>query len=730
MSVQVGQHLVTMHFDDHILVCEPDARMSRPLGQGYFAADTRFVSGYRLKLGGLAPSLLNSSAVLAFSSRFEFTNPALPSATGGEVPAGTVHLRLDRTLTHGVHEDYQLANYHRAPIEVVLEASLECDFADIFDVRVARLLRRGSLQTTWDATRQVLTTDYRHGGFRRALSVQVERSGVRAEFANGGLSFFIELEPGAAWHACLLWIPDLDDGHRNTPPRPCGELLGGDAEHDRARREWVEQATRFTTSPPEVERIVRTSIEDLSSLRMHRHDVHAAGAAQAQVHQWVPAAGVPWFVSLFGRDALIVSLQTLALAPRFAVGTLRALAALQADRYDDARDMQPGKIQHELRQGELATLHLIPHTPYYGTADATTLYVLAAAEAWRWHGDRAVLDSVRPNVERALAWIDTDGDTDGDGLQEYATRAGAAGYYNQGWKDSGDAIVTAGGEIASLPIALCELQGYVVAAKRAWAGVVEEAYGERAQAARLRDEAARLAKAIEERFWWEEEGTYYLGLDGRKQPIRSVASNAGHLLWSGAVAPERARRVARRLLADDLWSGWGIRTLSSRHAAYNPFSYQRGSVWPHDNAIIVAGLRRYGLEDEASTVAHGVFDAAEHFRGQHLPELFAGLERGAGAFPVQYLGANVPQAWAAGAVVQILTALLGLEADATGGALVVRPSLPVWLDSVTAQNLEIGNASVDLEVRRRPDGTHDMKVTRRRGEIRVGLVDGKVPDGR
>jgi glycogen debranching enzyme len=382
--------------------------------------------------------------------------------------------------------------------------------------------------------------------------------------------------------------------------------------------------------------------------------------------------------------------------------------------------MQPGKIEHEVRHGELAALHLIPHTPYYGSHEATTLYVLVAAQAWRWHGDRQALDDVRPHVERALAWIGRDGDIDGDGLQEYQTRT-ADGSYNQGWKDSGDAIVTSDGSLAKLPIALCEHQGLVVAAKRAWADVAETVYGDRRGAARLRSEADRLAAQIEERFWWEEEGTYYLGLDGDKRPIDSVSSNPGHLLWQRVIDPERAARVVARLMAEDMWSGWGIRTLSAEHVAYDPLSYQRGSVWPHDNAIAAAGFRAYGFDDEAFTVAEGIFDATSRFASQRLPELFAGLTRDAGAFPVQYLGANVPQAWSSGAIVQLVATLLGLEADAQDGLLRVHPALPEWLSEVTLRQLRVGDSSVDFRVVRQPDGHHHVELLAGGDGLRVEI---------
>lgn len=710
MKVRVGPGLIAIHFDDRVLVCAPDAKMSRQLGQGFFASDTRFVSGYRVKLGDLDPLLLNSSEVRPFSSRFEFTNPILDTVAG-TIPTQTLRLQLDRTIAGGIHEDYDLANHGREAVDVVLEVSFESDFADLFDVKSHELRRRGSLQTQWEETGNRLTTRYENGKFRRSLHLRVEDAGSAAEFANGGISFRVALDPNQTWHTCIYWIPEIEEGQEEPAQRACHSLLGEDLEHDKFRREWVENATRFRPSDGSMGLVVTRAVDDLASLRLHEHDEVAAGKSDAsQADLWVPAAGVPWFMTLFGRDSLVVSLQTLSLSNRLSVGTLRALAAFQADGYDADRDMEPGKIHHELRRGELAALRLIPHTPYYGTHDATPLYVLTAAEAWRWHGDRATLDTMRPNVERALAWIDTDGDRDGDGLLEYATRS-HRGYYNQGWKDSADAIVTASGKNAEAPIALCEIQGYVVAAKRAWAGVISDAYGERDVAARLEAEADRLATLIEERFWWEEEGTYYLGLDANKQPIETVASNAGHLLWSGAVSPERARRVAVRLLAEDMWSGWGVRTLSKMHPAFNPFSYQLGSVWPHDNAIISAGFRRYDLDDEAHGVARALFEAAQRFEAGRLPELFAGLDRDRGGFPVQYLGANVPQAWAAGAVIHLVAMMLGLEPDGAAGTLTLAPSLPKWLGSIEVSGLCVGAGSADFRVSRDVAGEHNLEVT-------------------
>ena len=697
MEIRVGPPNLTVHADEQFLVCAPDGTIAAGEQQGYFSVDTRLVSGYELTLSRTPPTLLNSAVVQPFSARHEFVN-AETATSGGVIESGTLHLRLDRTIHQGLHEDYDLTNYTREAVEFELELRFEGDFADLFDVKEQRLVRRGSLESRWDSEARTLTTSYRHGDFERGLRLQVQKQGSEPEYANGLLSFRIRLEPKERWHTCLLWVPFGGGEQEGGPIEACHALLTGDPELARRRREWRARATRFTTTDMGVNAVVERALDDLGSLRMRRVDKDAAAHGGDGIEEMVPAAGIPWFVSLFGRDALVVSLQTLPLSPGLATGSLLALAALQGDRYDDRRDLQPGKIEHEFRHGELAHLGLVPQTPYYGTHDATTLYVWAAAELWRWTANRELLARLRPHVERALAWVDADGDCDGDGLQEYKTRAGDWGYYNQGWKDSGEGIVNADGSNADLPIATCELQGYVVAAKRAWADTLEQAFDDAPGAVLLREQAERLAEAIEERFWWEAEGGYYLGLDGRKRPIESVASNQGHLLWAQAISSDRAARVVTRLLEADMWSGWGVRTLSAAHVAYNPLSYQRGSVWPHDNAILARGFCLYGHGAEGGQIARALFDAAERFQHRRLPEVYGGLARDEGSFPVQYLGANVPQAWASGAVIHLLSALLGLEPDAANKRLLLRPALPDWLDEIELTNLRVNDASVNIRV--------------------------------
>jgi glycogen debranching enzyme len=408
-------------------------------------------------------------------------------------------------------------------------------------------------------------------------------------------------------------------------------------------------------------------------------------------------------VTLFGRDSLIVSMQCISGFPELASGALRRLSGLQATTDDPERDMEPGKIPHEIRHGELTKLGILPFQPYYGTHDATSLFVIVLSYLRHWLGATDVVERYLPHAEAAMRWIDRYGDRDRDGLQEYKTRS-SHGYYNQGWKDAGDAIQHADGSLAPLPIAVVELQGYVFDAKLRMAAMYDE-LGRPEDAARLRREAWRLFDLVNDRFWWEAEGTYYLGLDGEKRPIASVASNAGHLLSSGIVPVERAGRVVQRLLEEDMWSGWGIRTLSSDHVGYNPFSYHTGSVWPHDNAIIAGGFARYGYREEAARVARGIFDATERFQANRVPELFSGLTRTEGSFPVQYLGANVPQAWAAGAIIRLIAILAGIHgrSDRDGRRIYIDPALPDWLPSMTISNLRAGRGSMSLRV-------HDGKL--------------------
>ncbi len=684
LPIQVGPAAITINRDDRVVVCAPDGALDPDAEHGFFARDTRFVSGYRVSLNGRTPLLLNSSPIQFFSSRFEYTNDVIHDDAGPVEPR-TLSVRLDRTVAGGVHEDYDIINYGRRAVRLTIEVEIVSDFADIFDVKEGAIVRRGALNSRWLRSRAELHTIYVNREFRRELIVEVDRPSSPPQFANGRLVFVATIPPKDVWHTCVKWLPVT--GRRRRPTTlPCNAVA--DPLHDAGETRLPK--VRLETPNETVRHAWDQAIGDLEGLRLEDPTFERSVV--------IPAAGVPWFMTLFGRDSLVVSMQVVAGYPEFASGALRRLSALQATSDDPERDMEPGKIPHEIRHGELAQLGILPYTPYYGTHDATSLFVIVLSLLYDWLGDISLVERYLPAAEAAMRWVDAFGDRDGDGFQEYATRS-TRGYRNQGWKDAGDAIPEADASLAALPIALVELQGYVYDAKLRLARLYD-LVGRTRQARLLRTEAADLYERVNDAFWWDAEDTYYLGLNGDKRPIRSVASNAGHLLESGIVPVERAGRLAARLLRDDMYSGWGIRTLSSDHAAYNPFSYHTGSVWPHDNAIIADGLRRYGFRDEAAQVARGMFDAASRLVAYRLPELFAGLPRQAGSFPVQYLGANVPQAWAAGSVLRFVGALTGIQArsDRDGSVLVVDPALPDWLPELSLHNLRAGGGAISLRI--------------------------------
>lgn len=694
-----------------VLSTEPDGGIKAGSDKGLYFRDTRMISSYEATVNGEPWELLNAAAIIYYGSRTFLANQPFVDETG-DVPRHTIGLVLGRAVADGLHEDYDLTNHGQRRVDFTLELKIHSDFADIFEVRKGTRARRGKAETQWSSADGCLTTNYTNGIFHRSLIVRSINADTPCQYANGLLVFQIQLEPGMSWHACV--VHTFRDGEEVTEAPPhCIEDVAED-ESGRQLDRWVKKVTKMQSSNEELYRLFRRGVEDIAALRLplaRGNDMH-----------FVPAGGVPWFAALFGRDSLIASLQTLHIYPQFARGTLDMLARTQARERDDYRDAEPGRIAHEQRQGELAQLKKIPHTPYYGTADATPLYLVLLHDAWRWTGDRDLLSDYLEVAERCLEWIDRYGDRDGDGFQEYGTRS-PDGYENQGWKDSGDAVLYPDGREVKSPKALCELQGYVY---DAWVrmAVVYDALGRKERARELREKAAALYKRFNEAFWDEELGFYVFGLDAEKRPIRTIVSNPGHCLWSGIVPAERAERVVRRLMQKDMWSGWGIRTLSSEHPAYNPHSYHNGSVWPHDNAIIAMGFKRYGYSAEAAQITRALSDAASYFALQRLPELYAGIERNSTNFPVQYLGANVPQAWAAGSVFFLTSTLLGLEADASSHKVYVDPVLPEWLPDITLSDLMVGEQKLSLRFRRDDETTqfevlegNASMVERRRGAL-------------
>ena len=482
-----------------------------------------------------------------------------------------------------------------------------------------------------------------------------------------------------------------------------------DAEAGAAYRAWWRGATEIESDNELFNLTLQRSTTDL---RLLVND----GPGQ---REWHLAAGIPWFVTLFGRDSIITALQVLAFRPQIAYATLDVLAARQATALDPERDAEPGKILHELRTGELAAVGELPHTPYYGSVDSTPLWLILLGATFDWTGDRALLDRLWPNALAALEWIDRWGDRDGDGFVEYERR-NPTGLLNQGWKDSSDAVRDRRGRLAPTPIALVEVQGYVYDAKRRMARLAA-IRGETELAARLETEAAALRERFEAAFWVPDLRYYAMALDGEKRPADAITSNPGQALWSGIVAPERARPVADRLLGPGLYSGWGVRTYAAGQPGYNPIGYHTGTVWPHDTSLIAAGLKRYGLEEEANELISRVFEAAQAFPAYRLPELFCGFERDSATAPVPYPVACSPQAWAAGAPFLFLQTMLGLQPHAERGELeLLHPRLPSWLRSVRVRNLRVGSAVVDL-LFHSWRGTTSAEVLRKEGDIAVTI---------
>jgi len=668
---------------------------------GLLHDDTRFLSFWQLTLNGRPLSLLKSRVVDYYSAAFFLTNPDMPG-----IRANSLSVRRFRFVGGGLHEQISVYNSAPGPVRFELRLSVGADYADLFEVKSSVRDRSVKTDTEHDPDEGLLHFHYENAGFLAETNVQVALSGV---LRSGNQR---KVNPST---------PIDREGLEEHPPRIDGNDLVWDVElpsrsvlgivlrvtvrvnekvlepmHDEFGEEqqraegaltsWLDEVPRFRSDNAVLKNVFDKSIVDLAALRI-------AGELRGEDYI-LPAAGLPWFMTLFGRDTLITSLQTTWVGPQLTRGALHLLGALQGTKVDEFRDEEPGKILHEVRNGELTVLGEKPHSPYYGTADATPLYLILMSEYWRYGDDREFVRSRWDQVLAASEWIDRYGDRDGDGYVEYQTRS-SQGLGNQCWKDSWDGIQYSAGTIPYLPIATAEIQGYVYDAKLRVAEMAEALMDDAELASRLRKEADLLHERFNRDFWSEERGGYYVvGLDGDKKHIDSMTSNMGHLLWSGIVPQDRARIVVDHLMSDDMYSGWGVRTISRQDGGYNPIGYHVGTIWPHDNSIIAMGLVRYGFRDEANRIALAQLEAAS-FGDFRLPEAFAGFDRSVGRFPVPYPTACSPQAWATGAPFAFVKTMLGL--DARDGAVVIDPRIPDEVGRIFVHGMHAFGTHWDVE---------------------------------
>ncbi len=659
-----------------------DVPAGNDAGLGLYRSDTRFLSTFELRLNGRRPILLNHGVDRAYVATFQLVNPALEARHGaGTIPRQSLSLRRTRFVHDGVHERIGVQNCNRHPVDVDLELRFDADFLDIFEVRGYRPERQMGTPELPVSTETGLKFGYRGlDGVRRTTEV-VFNPVPKLERGRACVTF--HLEPHETYVLLVDLLPTLGDDQPEEDFHFDAALVALEQQY----QAWNRSCTRF-----------HSDNESLDGGLLWRNQEDLRVLCDDRPTGLFPTAGVPWYAVPFGRDALITSVQTLALNPQMAVGSLRYLACHQGTKIDNYREEQPGKILHEMRSGELANLGQVPHTPYYGTVDATPLFLVLLVELLEWTGDVDLLSELSPNVMAALRWIDEYGDLDGDGLVEYAQH-GHIGVRNQGWKDSWDSLIESRGEPAPLPAALVEVQGYVYHAKSRLARIFHK-LGRQAEADRLRGEAEDLRKQFEDRYWMPAHRYYAQALDRDKLQVESISSNPGHCLWSGIVDRARARDVVARLVAPDMFSGWGVRTLSSKAISFNPMSYHNGSVWPHDNSIIAAGMRRYGYREEAERVARAVLEACMRFSDHRIPELFCGFSRDRRFYagPGEYLISCSPQAWGAGSLFHLLQVLLGVEVDVFARRLRIDPLDTELYSRLRVEGMRVADGELDFTV--------------------------------
>ena len=655
---------------------------------GFFHDDTRFLSRLELRVGGYRTVVLSSSTEQTFTSQIELTTGHSTLRESYEIPENTVHIRREQLLSSDTLYDYlTFENFNFHELELTVELAYEADFMDVFQVRGVARERLGHYY------KPVVSRDsivFHYMGLDNVARDTVINLSPPPESVDGTTARWkIKLPPFKRFQVQSTVVPYVE-GKRSRAGRPdFGQQV-------RSRREnfaqWEARSSHFTSTNHIFDHMLATTKADLHALQIPEGKDH------------IIAAGIPWFATMFGRDSLIAAYQSLLLNPQLAVETLRVIARYQGTEMNDWRDEEPGKMPHEFREGEMARAGEVPFSPYYGSVDATPLWLILLSETFNWTADEQLVKDLLPNARRALEWIDHYGDLDGDGFIEYSRRS-PKGLTNQGWKDSWDAIIHRDGEMARPPIALCEVQGYVYEAKYRMASLMRS-FGDIHLADKLKRQAAEMAKRFEKAFWMPSRGFYAMALDGQKRQCQVISSNPGHLLFTRMLPLERARSITQQFMKPGMSTGWGWRTMSRDERVYNPLSYHRGSVWPHDNSIVAHGMALYEMREPANQIFTALFQAALNFRDYRLPELFCGIERGEFDEPVQYPVSCSPQAWASAAVYLLLTSVLGIRPSAHRKELnIVNPTLPPFLDHLNIRNLRVGESRVGLDFTRRGDRT-------------------------
>jgi glycogen debranching enzyme len=685
---------ITINEDTTFLIADELGNVPEGAELGLYQDDTRFVSHYELCLNGEPPLGLAARATDYYAATHVLTNPPLHG-----MERNVLSIVRQRLVGRGMHEDLDIVNHGDREAAFTLELRIDADFAHIFDVKREISVEKEAIRRVGDFSLDrardgnSLRFRYQRGDLRRCLIVGFSEPPVAER---GCCRWALRLAPRETWHLCVNF-QTLEDQCEDQCPVTCdrgrtpGAVEPGPIGHGARRHaDSVLRAPRLETDFPALRRAYAQSAEDYAALQIKGKDVSDGELALA--------AGIPWFMALFGRDSLIAAYQALPQYPLLARGVLRALARLQGTRVDRVSAEEPGKILHEHRSGTLASrAEVIPKFPYYGTIDATPLFLMLLGAVHRVTHDLDFARSLRENAVRALDWMERFGDRDGDGYLEYA-RDAEVGLENQGWKDSHDSVRFRDGSLAPPPIALCEVQGYAYAARLGIADVFD-ALGEPERAGRLRAEAAGLKERFNRDFWLPERGFYAEALDGQKRPVDALTSNAGQLLWTGIADDDKARLVADRLLGPELFTGWGIRTMGSSEGGYNPISYHNGSVWPHDTSLIVSGLARYGFVEHAMQLTDGLLAALDQYPDHRLPELFGGYDQRVVPFVVEYPTASRPQAWASGSVFLLVNVMLGVDAQLLSLPNRARPFLPSGAERLRIGGIWTAGRRTAVEVR-------------------------------